>query len=133
MNNIQRFNDCTAKLLAFLYENFPYKVDLDFFEWLGKDVFEPDDDDFDFCYATLEWLQESGYVGVKSMHSQGAMGVTLTTKGLEVLKAVPDAVQVKRSIGDMLVEKVQEGAFSAAGQLISRALTEGFKLVSPYV
>jgi len=129
MTNIKRFNDCTAKLLAFLYEHFPYKVDLDFYEWLGKDVFEAGDDDLEFCYATLEWLAEAGYVAVGTLHNSGAAKVTLTPKALEVLKVVPESLTAKRSIGDLLVEKVGEGALSAAGQLVSAAFTEGFKLM----
>lgn len=129
MSNIERFNDCTARLLAFLYERFPFKGNLDFHEWLGKDVFEPGDDALEFCSATLEWLKDSGYISIGTLHIQGASNVALTAKGLEVLKAVPESITAKSSIGAALIERVRGGAFSAAGKLVEVAFTEGFKLM----
>lgn len=133
MNNIDRFNDCAGRLLSFLYENFPRKTDLDFFEWLGKEVFEPGDDELEFCTATLEWLADAGYIAVGTFHTQGAAKVTLTVKGLEALKAVPAGLQGKGGIGDALVRATKEGTAEMVRQLAARLFTEGFRLVASYV
>ena len=130
MNNIDRFNECSAKLFAALYKAFPKPFDIDYFEWLGKEVFEAGDDELEFCDATVRWLDEAGYIQVKAYSNDSAYNVVLSAKGLEALKVVPDSLRGKGSIGDALVNAVNDGMMAAAQQIVVKALTESFKLFS---
>lgn len=133
MNNIERFNDCTAKLLATLYAEFPHRLDIDYHEWLSMAYGEAKDEDYAFCESTLSWLSEAGYVDVKIFHSMGAAKMVLTAKGLEILKVVPESLKSKESIGDALVRSLKSGAFEVAKDLVSAAFTQGFKLMVNHV
>ncbi|MEW6647181.1 MAG: hypothetical protein AB1450_08290 [Pseudomonadota bacterium] len=129
MTNIDRFNECAAKLFSRLYAEFPKPCGVNYFEFLGKDVFEAGDDELEFCRATLEWLENAGYITVDAHSNDCAYNVVLTAKGLETLKAVPDSLKGKGSIGDAMVAAVKAGSIEMAKQLASKAFTEGFKLI----
>lgn len=130
MSNIDRFNDCTARLFAMLYQEFPFKVNLNYAQWLGDEHGgEITMDDLEFCKATVHWLQEAGYITTGQQSRYLITGVGLTAKGLEVLKAVPESVDAKQSIGESLIEYGKGESVRTATSLISTALTEGFKIM----
>lgn len=129
VNNIDRFNECTAKLFASLYSAFPQPLDVDFFEWLGKEVFEVGDDELEFCGATVKWLEEAQYIRVKTYSGSSVYGLVLTAKGLEVLKVVPDSINNKGSLGDALVDAMKKGMTSAGSKIVAKVFTEGFTLL----
>lgn len=129
MNNIDRFNECTAKLFADLYASFPIHYDINYFEWLGQDALETGKDELEFCEATIRWLEDAGYIQVRLHNVEGAYGIVLTAKGMEMMKVVPESVKAKKSVGDALAGAVKEGMHISAAQIISRAFTEVFKLL----
>nr|VFJ42975.1 MAG: hypothetical protein BECKFM1743A_GA0114220_1000332 [Candidatus Kentron sp. FM]VFJ43705.1 MAG: hypothetical protein BECKFM1743C_GA0114222_1000332 [Candidatus Kentron sp. FM]VFK05692.1 MAG: hypothetical protein BECKFM1743B_GA0114221_1000332 [Candidatus Kentron sp. FM] len=136
MNNISRFNECTGKILAKLYEEFPIKTDLEYKEWLKEDENLNDKNTQEFCRATIEWLEESGYIIVYGKYYYDmANKVILTQKGLEALRAIPESLeegQKRRNIGEALVAAMKEKAPGATEwaveQLSSRLFTESLKL-----
>ena len=133
MSNIDRFNECSTRLFATLYENFPLKVRLDYHAWLqgepAGDGARVDLDDFSLCQATVEWLDEAGYITVKHYTARFADGVSLAAKGLEVLKAVPSSLEARQSVGDAMVAFSKGAVRMTATELMSTAMTEGFRLM----
>lgn len=130
MSNIERFNDCAARLFAMLFENFPFRVDLQYVKWLTNEH-EGDitHDDLALCQATVEWLAEAGYITVGSYTRHMATRVSLTPKGLEVLKAVPESLDSRQSVGDALLDYAKGVGAKTSQSLMSTALTEGFKIM----
>ena len=49
--------------------------------------------------------------------------ITLSMKGLQLLKSVPDSLDSSESLGEQLLSVVNSGAKDSAAQLISRALS----------
>ncbi|MDZ7788160.1 MAG: hypothetical protein U5K73_08600 [Halofilum sp. (in: g-proteobacteria)] len=127
MQNIDRFNETAAEILAQLYAEFPRRVSIDFEELLEAD----DDggipgDDEAFVRDTASWLVDSGYIWGKVAVPRLSMA-TLAPKGLETLKATPSSVDTSSSIGDQLTEAASSGARGAAGRLFSEGLTILFR------
>ncbi|MGR2990758.1 hypothetical protein [Vibrio vulnificus] len=147
MNNIEKFDKLVAELFANLYENFPRKVEIDIFEFLGIEYrhiglgdnptqeeltsYNSDCSEADFVLDTISWLIQSGFVyghvensgGMFSTTKRG-LDLTLTPKGLELLKLIPASVNTKESLGDKLVSTLESGAKDAGGKLVSEALTK---------
>ena len=130
MKNIDRFNQYTARLFADLYASFPMPCDISYFEWLDQDALETDRDELAFCEVTIRWLEDAGYIHVGVRDVEGAYGIVLTAKGMEMMKVVPQSVKTKKSVGDALVGAVRDGMRVSAAQIVSRAFTEVFKLFS---
>lgn len=91
-----------------------------------SDASDPDADS-GLIWATLEWLEETGYIRSKSkamgrqMHS-----VTLRPKALEALRAVPNSIDPEQTIGEGLVEASRSGTRDAVRRLASESLTAIF-------
>ncbi len=124
MRNIDLFYQYVAVILSQLYEGFPVKCDLDTRQLTGHTqtneygaICGPDgrpSKEVEGAYATIEWLAETGYIRTESSrHLFGFSGCVLsvlTSLGLHLLKATPESVKVKESIGDKLVRLVKGGS-----------------------
>ena len=147
MDNIDKFNAYTAKILAALYAAFPQPtfVDAAFIatnksivgsgpdgavsiDDLQKSTLDPD---VVFCAHTLRWLYDSGYfVGQMSQYDVRVTGAVLTPKSLEALAAIPDALRSKQTTGQQLVEfakvttaeAVRDGVGQVVGHFIGSAM-----------
>lgn len=135
MNNIDVFDEIAAKAFAELYLNFPKKVFLDARKLTGfetlNDFGVPINEDgepaweVDIAKATLEWLWEAGYFRAAKMSGYGFDGAVLSTMGLTVLKAAPESITIRQSVGDKLVAMVRRGATDGASELVKSALVGG--------
>lgn len=140
-SNIKRFDELTGQILGVLYEGFPVPrvlllADLvpdgySFDDFLGFDI---PNENGEFLFACIEWLAESGYLRFKDkVQATGYTECVLTAKGLEVLKATPDSLSTKSSLGEQLVEASKTGAKSLIGDLAGQALSIGVKFATNHL
>lgn len=138
--NIERFNQLAGAIFSDLYKSFPVPENLEpetyvpdntsFDEHLQMDV---QNDEGEFFFACVDWLSDSGYLRFKTRYpNNGFAGCVLTTKGLEVLKAVPDSITTDSSLGDQLVEASKSGAKSVLGNIAGQAISVGVRLASSH-
>ena len=152
-SNINKFNYLVGVIFATLYRSFPCRERIDFLAVIGCEECEStiDDrgrwtglykqdgeiknlsDDFDFLYETLNWLYETGYlIGSVGLSLGGRYAtVTLSPKGLEILKAMPNSVGAEaegRSIGEELNEALNSAAKNKVSEIAGQALSYLFKI-----
>lgn len=138
VSNIEKFDDITGKIFAALYQSFPipqYLMAEDFVdeamrfsEQHGMEVSTPE---AEFFIATAVWLIEAGYLKGTPYPYLRIEDAVLTAKGLEVLKAVPDSVSSKTSIGEQLANTAKEEGREAFRGLVGQALGIGARIISP--
>ncbi|MFM2642515.1 hypothetical protein AAFX33_15265 [Vibrio chagasii] len=130
--NIDKFDVLVARVFETLYSEFPKKIVLQPTELLDCDeqpyyneagyfVSPLADDESDFLYYTVSWLYESGYL-LGSINGVWDSKVTLSLKGLQLLKSVPNSVESNSSLGEQLKEAIGNGAKEHAATLIKEAL-----------
>lgn len=145
MNNIQKFDELVAMLLAHLYGTFPRRTEIDSFEFLniefehssflddneGNEEYINKCQEADFLLDTALWLIDSGFLYGKienevALHytSKKCIDITLSPKGLELLKLVPSSLEISQNLGDKLVDTINKGAKDAGSKLVSEALTK---------
>ena len=137
--NIDKFNEITGQALAKLYQNFPVPLSLGAFNLIegGKDACY-DSSSFtgadltpqaEFVMATLDWLAQAGYLRYQDKHNIGFSGVVLTPAGLNLLNAVPDALQGgKEPMGARLVAAMRAGTAHVLGTVANQVLSKGVGL-----
>ncbi|VVP05437.1 hypothetical protein PS903_03001 [Pseudomonas fluorescens] len=140
VSNIEKFDDITAKVFAELYLSFPVPKTLmaeDFVEsamvFDERHGMEIPTDDAEFFIATAEWLMQAGYLTCKPYPYLRVDNAVLTAKGLEILKAIPDSVNSKSTIGEELATTAKEGGKEFARGLVSEALGLGVRIFSPMI
>lgn len=137
-SNIKRFDELTGQIFGVLYESFPVLRPLllkdlipdgySFDEFFGQDI---PNEHGEFLFACVDWLAESGYLRFKEkVHAIGYAECVLTSKGLEVLKAIPDSLSTESSLGEQLVDASKAGAKSLIGDLAGQALSIGVKFAT---
>lgn len=141
MANIDLFDEYTAAIFAKLFEAFPRKIAIDAREICGHEkcddfgnVLNPEGNpskQFEVALATIEWLRETGFIRVSSMHGQGAMGVVLTASALLVLKSTPESIKVSESWGERLVGFTRQGSFGLAKETAKAIIGASVGLVMP--
>lgn len=135
MDNIKAFNLVTGKLFAELYQSFPAPTEVDFFS-LALDTIPKEDFDSawekpGFAEATVRWLDQAGYIWFKkapTMH--GKPTAVLSPKGLEALKAVPESIDSKLSLGERIINFTKAKASDSLSQAVGLAITAGFQLMT---
>ncbi|MGK2740525.1 hypothetical protein ACSHT0_06485 [Tepidicaulis sp. LMO-SS28] len=127
--NIDKFNEQAARLFAHLYESFPEPVDCAYAELLG-DLEEKRSDeplewlevDEQFARSTMSWLVNEDFIDAQGFDTAAMRGAVLTSKGLQILNAVPVALQTQASIGDELKDAVKQGARDKIKELVGKIL-----------
>lgn len=145
-SNIERFDEITGKIFAHLYQNFPVPTHLSpqvVGVTIPKGAFDPVSeqswggiDDLDdaqrevvsFFVHSAKWLTKAGYIDVLIAGSTGFIDVTLTAKGLEVLKATPKSLESSESLGQQLVTAAKGGFADQLRDLTSAVLKRGVAL-----
>jgi len=131
--NIELFDEYTAKVFALLYSTFPVKQSIEIIDFVGKGAF----DDFGVivnakneplpeakvAWHTLIWLKEADFISIGREHAYTDVSdVTLTIKGLEVLKARPESIQPAKRIGNEVIGALKVGNVEAAKELVRQAI-----------
>jgi hypothetical protein len=128
MQNIDTFNELIGWILAKAYEAHPESLTLDPSDmppWLHKKLSRGPEDFWD---RTVLWLEREGFihVGAKDLGSELFRKVELTAGGLAALNAVPENVTSKATIGQNLVDELnqtdREIPASVIGELAGSAL-----------
>lgn len=138
MSNIELFDEYTARILAMLYESFPIRRPLDAVELSGTqiddygvpvDVRGKRSRAFEVCFATIQWLIDSGYIVSQGDNGYCFAGCVLTARGLEILKSTPDSLQRKESVGERIVQLIRNGSLDVARDAASAAISAGIGML----
>jgi len=137
--NIEKFNTVAAQTFAALYESFPFPCDLRLKEeygiWLFGPLYEPGQKEelaeVRFIEATLNWLQEAGYLRYEGFSCPtGFMQAVLTIKGLEALNATPDVLTSTSTAGELVTKALERGAAESLSETMKFILAKGLELAS---
>ncbi|MFG0584717.1 hypothetical protein ACF8C1_15905 [Pseudomonas sp. zjy_9] len=145
--NIERFNEMAGKVLGHLYLNFPAPTSFDaetiglpmgrkvhFLDSSGQAATIVDTGSVtveeEFFGHTVRWLRDSGYLTFSGNYISAFASVVLTSKGLEVLNAVPESIKGGPSLGEQLSDATKSGAAELLRSVTSEALALGTKVLS---
>lgn len=138
VSNIEMFDDITGKIFAALYQSFPVPSYLmadsfvdEAMQFSEKHEMDMPTQEAEFFIATAEWLIQAGYLTGTPYPYLRVDNAVLTAKGLEVLKAIPDSVSSKISIGEQLASTAKDEGREAFRGLVGQALGIGARLISP--
>lgn len=133
-NNIKKFDKLVALIFADLYKNFPVRSHVDIYhvfdckeqgrtddEGVWREPSDLSEEDCQFYCDTIKWLIDTGYV-IGTIEHHNSSNITLSIKGLQLLKSVPNSLDSSDTLGEQLLSVLKDGAKDAAGQLISTAL-----------
>ncbi|UVE47723.1 hypothetical protein KS461_10750 [Pseudomonas chlororaphis] len=143
--NIERFDEMSADILAFLYESFPIPSSvspevaglsvvkyLEYDPVSGSAVTEGErDPETEFFDATLTWLVQAGFIAT-SPSSGGPRRYVLTSFGLQALKHVPKPTLGTETLGEKLSAATKSGARHAASEALNQALSIGVQLITKH-
>lgn len=139
MQNIDLFDEYVAGALAALYESFPVKRFVDARELCGHSdindfgaIIDPCGNPskaFDVARATIDWLVETGYIRAGVRHQWGYADAVLTAAGLEVLKASPESLKAKETLGEKLVRFTKDGSIGLAREAAKAAISTGIGML----
>lgn len=143
-HNIEKFNEITGQVLAYLYVSFPVPVDLSpasiGIDEAPEGKYEPTSglvaggkpktEEELFFGHSVAWLIATGYLSADRLLS----GVffrqaILTAKGLEVLKATPASLS-SSSFGEQLQTAAKDGMLDTIKSLTNEALSRGVGLAT---
>ncbi|QHF28563.1 hypothetical protein [Pseudomonas sp. R32] len=141
--NIERFDEMSADILAFLYERFPIPSSvgpdvaglsvvkyLEYDPISGGAVTEGErDPETEFFEATLAWLVHAGFITNKAAPVNIFVYV-LTPYGLQALKHVPKPSLGTETLGEKLSEATKSGAKTVASEVLNQALSIGVQLLT---
>ncbi|HBP5712257.1 TPA: hypothetical protein L6B33_24230 [Pseudomonas aeruginosa] len=142
-SNIDQFNLVTGQVLAKLYEHFPEPIELNaeivgtsiphwsqnaHGEMVPSCVHPPEEV---FFYHTVHWLAEAGYLSYQNhFYNYQFYRARLTSKGLEVLKAIPESLKDGESFGESLLTATKDGSKEVLKGMVSEALGIGARMLS---
>ncbi|EEQ0121847.1 hypothetical protein P6E80_002029 [Campylobacter coli] len=108
-SNIEKFDFYSAKILAFLLDEFPIKKDI----YILKDIIKDSNatnEDKKFVYETIIALRDFGFISFKeeiqTLSLECFLGVRLTLKSLEILKSIPKTLQSNKTLGEKLKDSI---------------------------
>jgi hypothetical protein len=122
MPNMDEFNRITVLVLGKLYEAFPQAVRLEV-----EDVHDgPDENDVKNFSYTVEFLASENYIKFQEASDEGRffVEVTLTMKGLTVLRSVPDSLDAKETLGNRFAGFLKNGAKDVSKELLKGAVNQ---------
>ncbi|MFA0217787.1 hypothetical protein AB4437_22365 [Vibrio cyclitrophicus] len=135
-NNIEKFDRVVAYVFAELYKSFPVRKPVsvyDFFDCkdqgeyidgIWRDSTDLTSEDQKFFCDSIRWLIDSGYViGTLQNHIDHRASLTLSLKGLHLMKSVPKSIDSKVTLGEQLISVIGTGAKDSAAELVSSALS----------
>ena len=139
MNNIESFNIAVAEVFGQCYKAFPIRIEISVIE-IGDAILEtlsPDcNSDIDLrrpeykiARSSIEWLIKSEYLWSSSATDESFLFVTLSPKGLEVLNAIPEELQINTTLGEELGKGVKEIGKDAALSIVKKSLSYGASIV----
>ncbi|QKN82203.1 hypothetical protein [Scandinavium goeteborgense] len=136
-SNIDRFDEIAGRVFADLYDSFPLPIHLKTEDYLQKDTI-PSEDPIDgtmrysieeeIIEATIKWLNNAEFLCYGAERDHVFVNVTLTPKGLESLKLMPDSV--KGPTGSQLSDAVKTGGIETIKMLANHAIGIGARITA---
>ncbi|MFO6502964.1 hypothetical protein ACLD9R_20975 [Serratia marcescens] len=138
MSNINKFDEYAGRTLGILYESFPVPANINVGDVLGyPDLYHgrgiPAEMNADAYIAacSVNWLADTGYIKMSGGNGDEFFNLTLTEKGLEVLKATPGSLtQQSSSLGKQIAAAAKSGAKETLRSLVNQALAIGVKIAA---
>jgi len=100
------FNELSAIILYSVFEKFPVAIEFSIEDFPSFNTVE----NSDIFYDTFKFLSNENYINFQHQVYGGFIGVTLTSKGLCVLNAVPDSLKEKKSFSLSLKNALKNGS-----------------------
>lgn len=108
-SNMDLFNELTVLLLARLYENFPVEQDI-----LINDYAEFDNEEKnEIFFSTIKFLTKEEFITHTTQPYGGFIGVSLTSKGLNILGVKPVSVSKSASLVALFKDTLENGSIEA--------------------
>jgi hypothetical protein len=130
--NITRFEEAAAKILALAYLSFPSEARIDIFGFSGTtqpQLGQPTPKEAVFVRDTVLWLCDAGFLRMKSKSTrEDRLNPVLTAKAYEVLRGAPFTGQPKKTLGESIVEVANAGAKEGAIETRRAIISEIIKL-----
>lgn len=142
--NIERFDEISADILAFLYNRFPipeyvspkisglsvivygeYDTENGGAEIISGEI-DPETELFD---STLAWLVHAGFIHEKPTRYCSSQ-YFLTAYGLQALKHVPKPALGSETLGEKLSAATKAGTKTAASEILNQTLSIGINLIA---
>jgi hypothetical protein len=98
------FNELSATILDSLFEKFPVAIEFSIEEFPALKTIE----NSDVFFNTFKFLSNENYIKFQHQVYGGFIGVTLTSKGLSVLNAIP--VSLKEPLSQSLKNALKKGS-----------------------
>lgn len=151
-SNIDKFNHIVAMLFSQLYSEFPRRLTISPAELLGLEIIEESYDSHDILVRciesglekniacseleivvdTIQWLSDSSYIYIEDSNGyHWVSGLTLSEKGLDVLKSTPESLPSKMPLGEQISRAVKSGAKHTMTGLVQTVLSQGLHRCKP--
>ena len=139
MKNIELFNLSAAEILSECYKKFPVRIDMNDRELAAKVLAYYDDNTSqytvdvtsqlcDISSATMQWLEQAGYIWVGGREHNYFFGITLSHKGLARLTSVATSnnnTDHKESLGDLMLNEAKAASKESVVSAIQLLLAAG--------
>ena len=121
MENLDRFYEWTALVLAWLYEKFPTPTSLHHGDL--KSSTNPAQAERAMRYTVI-FLEEECFIRYAEFKPPGQFSqVKLSLKGLNLLSRIPNPKNSEETLGEILVRKVRGGAQGPFDELVQSFLS----------
>ena len=130
-DNIKQFNEVSAIIFNYLYDNFPKPVSMKMHELVGGEI---DTDELYVCKKTefardvVNWLREEGFIKAGGGNFAFYSQCILTAQGLDALNSVPASLGGKESI----ISKIKSGIASGSSEAIKAAIAASVQTLASH-
>ncbi|EAH4524749.1 hypothetical protein F0H08_03720 [Campylobacter jejuni] len=126
MNNLEHFDICTGRVFKILLENFPLKSDIllqNIISETQKDIVELEK----IYYHSILYLEELELIKIqsKTMNPIAFLNVSLSAKGLSILRATPKSLQN----GETLADRILKFSNKTNNEILKHTISYIFELI----
>ncbi|EAJ5194497.1 hypothetical protein RLQ69_001786 [Campylobacter jejuni] len=126
MNNLEHFDICTGRVFKILLENFPLKSDIllqNIISQTQKDIVELEK----IYYHSILYLEELELIKIqsKTMNPIAFLNVSLSAKGLSILRATPKSLQN----GETLADRILKFSDKTNNEILKNTISYIFELI----
>ena len=116
-NNRDDFNQCVALVFYLLYQKFPQETNITIDELIEA----ADENMTDNYFATIRFLQREKFIYYQSFNYDTFSGVTLTTKGLNLLDTL-STLDEETTIAQEISTALQPNSKKSIGAIIQKII-----------
>ena len=126
MNNLEHFDICTGRVFKILLENFPLKSDIllqNIISETQKDIVELEK----IYYHSILYLEELELIKIqsKTINPIAFLNVSLSAKGLSILRATPKSLQN----GETLADRILKFSNKTNNEILKHTISYIFELI----